>query len=270
VIKKAWRWIRQRLEGQLARHRERAWHRRPRFHPARLNDLRRTAQLVQIFGSDARLTLFKERVSAYQEKPSLENYLRLRRDIPDAEIDVALFGGLDPLFALAEELVKHGIDPILVAGALDASEPAIDELSLRLMECLVARGKLSDTGPGHIEQRRNAISDTLINYLIVIMLEAMEWNESNPIVVPSSLIVLIRDRLCGEFPDLRKTYLSREARDRAALLVANRFRPDETLSVRKLAALAGTSRGTAARWLADPEFQHHVTLCRKILAGEGL
>ena len=128
---------------------------------------------MQIFGSDARLTLFKERVSAYQEKRSFENYLRLRRDIPDAEIDVAL-SRTRPLFALAEELVKHGIDPILVAGALDASEPAIDELSLRLMECLVARGKLSDTGPGHIEQRRNAISDTLINYLIVIMLEAME------------------------------------------------------------------------------------------------
>jgi hypothetical protein len=137
------------------------------------------------------------------------------------------------------------------------------------MECLLAKNSLPSTGTGAIDQRRSAISDTLVNYLIVMMLEAMEWNKSDPIVIPSSLIVLLRERLCGEMPDLRQAYLSRQEKDHAAFLAAEHFRLGDTISVRKLAKLAGVSKSTADRWLADPEFQRSLTLHRKFLAGEG-
>ena len=97
-------------------------------------------------------------MASYQEEPTLENYIRLRREVPEAEIDIALFGGIDPLFHLEPELRKHDIDPQIVYGASDAFVPDMDELSLRLMECLAARDKLPKSVPRHIEMRRNAIA----------------------------------------------------------------------------------------------------------------
>jgi hypothetical protein len=212
--------------------------------------------------------MFRKLAAAYEEEPTLENYLRLRRDIPEAEIDVGLFGGLDQVEILDGELHKHGIAPELVVGSLDAYEPDIDELSLRLMECLVARSKLPKEGPGHITRRQNAISDTIVAYLIAMMLEAIEWNKSNPIVIPSSLIVLIRDRLCGASPDLRKEYLSWQRRKDAASLAAQHFRAEERITVRKLVKLTHVGRSTAQRWLDDPKFHHSVESARRRQAGE--
>jgi hypothetical protein len=245
-----------------------AWHSRHRLHPSDLRDEARTAELVQLLGSIERVEMFRKFAETYQEQPTLENYLRLRRDIPEAEIDVGVFAGLDQIEILEGELNKHGVPAQLVVGSLDAYEPDIDELSLRLMECLVARDKLPNEGPGHITRRRNAISDTLIAYLIAMMLEAIEWNKSNPIVIPSSLIVLIRDRLCGPSPDLRKEYISWQVRRHAASLAAQYFRADEKISVRKLAKLTHVGRSTAQRWLDDPKFHHSVESARRRQAGE--
>jgi hypothetical protein len=200
--------------------------------------------------------------------PSLENYLQLRRSISEAELDVAVSGGMEAVFVLDSELKKHGINPNLVAGALNAFEPDIDELSLRLMECLVAKDKLPKSGPGYIEKRHQAIGDALVDYLIVTMLEAMEWNKSNPIVIPPSLIVLIRDRLCGPSPDWDKLIRSKLEQENAAFLAAQHFKPGEKISYGKLARLAGVSPSTAARWLADPLFQQILDHCRKMVAGE--
>ena len=65
------------------------------------------------------------------------------------------------MFALEDKFRKVGIDPDLIAAALDADEPSIDALCLHLLELLIARDKLPKDGPKHIEKRRNAISDTI-------------------------------------------------------------------------------------------------------------
>ena len=106
-----------------------------------------------------------ERVAVYRKDPSIENYLQVRREFPEVEIQVGQFGGMDALFALEDTFASQGIDPKLVAGALDADEPSIDALSLRLLELLAARNALPKSGPGHIEKRRRAISDATVNYL---------------------------------------------------------------------------------------------------------
>jgi hypothetical protein len=240
-----------------------AWHSRPRLHPSVLRDEARTAELVQLLGSIERVEMFRKLAETYQEQPTLENYLRLRRDIPEAEIDVGVFAGLDQIEILEGELNKHEVLAQLVVGSLNAYE-----LSLRLMECLVARDNLPNEGPGHITRRRNAISDTLVAYLIAMMLEAIEWNKSNPIVIPSSLIVLIRDRLCGASPDLRMEYLSWQRRSDAASLAAEHLPAGEKMTVRKLAKLTHVGRSTAQRWLDDPKFHHSVESARRREAGE--
>lgn len=245
-----------------------AWHSRPRLHPSVLRDAARTAELVQLLGSIERVEMFRKVAETYQEQPTLENYLRLRRDIPEAEIDVGVFAGLDQIEILEGELNKHGVPAQLVVGCLDAYEPDIDELSLRLMECLVAKRKLPKEGSGHITRRRNAISDTLVSYLIGMMLEAIEWNKSNPIVIPSSLIVLIRDRLCGASPDLRMEYLSWQRRRDAVSQAAEHLPAGEKITVRKLAKLTHVGRSTAQRWLDDPEFQRSVEFARRRQAGD--
>src|SRR5258708_26318614 len=109
-------------------------------------------------------------------------------------------------------------------------------------------------GPGHIEKRRGAISDPMVNFLIATMFEALDWHEET-FRVPASLIVLIREQLCGSNPDLYEAYLSREKRKRAAFVAAQCLQPGEKLSVRRLMELTGTRRMTAARWLRDPDFR---------------
>jgi hypothetical protein len=38
---------------------------------------------------------------AYKKDPSIENYVKLLRESPDAEIDIAVFGGMEPLLYAA-------------------------------------------------------------------------------------------------------------------------------------------------------------------------
>ena len=47
---------------------------------------------------------FNEVSKAFKRKPTLENYLALRRAHPDETIEVSVFGGIDPLFAVEDEL----------------------------------------------------------------------------------------------------------------------------------------------------------------------
>jgi hypothetical protein len=243
---------------EVARQRKLAYAGRARIHPSRLQDPGCAGELIEKLGSDARFTLFEGLVSAYEHKPDLESYVRLRREVPEVEIDVGQFGGVEQFLELESELWRRDINATVALGALDADEFDINELSLRLMECLIARAKIPNHGPGHIEKRRGAISDTLVNYLIVMMLESMEWNKENRIVIPSSLIVLIRHQLCGQAPDIRKAYISNEKREQAMFIVAQQSALNKKLSVRALAKLAGVKKSTAAIWLADPQFKARV------------
>jgi hypothetical protein len=77
---------------------------------------------------------FNELSKSYKENPSIEQYVKLRRENPDAEIEISVMGGLDPLFAMEPELKKYGFDPDLVACIMDAAPDAQKELSLQFME----------------------------------------------------------------------------------------------------------------------------------------
>ena len=266
-----------------------AWLRRPRLHTAKFEEVVQDEEMIsqgcaifrlddpeqgthevarKLGWCDYRLDVFTQVVVAYRRNPTIENYVHVRKLFPEVEIQVAQFGGVDSLFALESEFRKQGIDPELVAAALDADEPSIDALCLHLLECLIARGNLPKDGPGHIEKRRNAITVSTVNYLIVEMLEALDYHEET-FRVPASLVVLIRHQLCGLKPDLHEEVLSRQKQENAALTARHRLQPGERLSINKLVKMTGIPRSTAARWLADKKFQRFLESSRR-LAVEGL
>ena len=286
-----WRKILEEVDERFGERAERerlSWLNRPRIHTALIEDVvkdenlatpdaierqqqraRKLDELAKaIHLSGERLEAFKQLVFSYRRKPTIENYVRIRRQFPEVEIQVVRFGGFEILFAFEEEFKKNGIDPQLVVRMLDADEPSIDELSLCLMERLIAKDNLPKDGPGYLESRRNAISEATVNYLIAVMLEALDWNDAE-IRIPASLIVLIRDRLCGTNPDLHTEYLSREHRKNAAIVAGQIFNArGEGISVRKLAKALTVPLSTAARWLADEEFLKWVEFGRKLARGE--
>jgi hypothetical protein len=219
----------------------------------------------QIGWSNHRLDIFTQLVTAYRQNPTIENYVRVRRLFPEVGIQVAEFGGIEPLFALEDDLKKVGVAPDLVAAALDANEPSIDALCLRLLQCLITRENLPKDGPGFIQKRRRAISDSTVNYLIVAMLESYDWHEET-FRVPASLIVLIRHQLCGTSPDLHKEFLSRERRQNVAISVGQRLKPGEKLSINKLRNWTDIPRSTAARWLNDDDFLKWLEFGRRVAA----
>jgi hypothetical protein len=199
-----------------------------------------------------RLARFKQLVLRYEKDPTIANYLQIRRDFPEAEVEVGIFSGIDAPFKLEEKLAGQGFNPLLIVGALDADEHDIDAVCLQLLELLEAKRNLPKEGVGFIEARRKAISDATVNYLIVEILEGIDrcggW-----IRMPASLVVLLREQLCGSNPDVHQLYLTQQRFRQAAFNAGLNFQHKP--SVRKLADTADVSRGTAQRWLADKHFQ---------------
>ena len=290
-------WFDQFLEAwQKKAERERStWSSRPRLHTAIFEDALRDNELEKHFASNniapenaelfarqkdkrrheidrrtanlgwspEQLKLFMEQAVTYRKCPSIENYLRVRHEFPEVEIQVGQFAGMDPLFSLEADLKKQGVDPNLVAGAHDADEPSIDALCLHLLELLAARNQLPKGGPGYIEEHRSAISEATVNYLISMMLEAFDCHDDT-FRVPASLVVLIRHQLCGQAPDLEMMVRLRERQARAAKAAAERLKPGERLSINKLKEWAGIPRTTAERWINDPHFQSSLDSKRKL------
>jgi hypothetical protein len=97
--------------------------------------------------------------------------VRLRRTFGISGADVSRFTAFDP-FTIKAELCQFGIDPWVVSGAMDGDEHQMDELSLRLMETLIEREKIEKRGGSHLQSRRIVISDSLVDFMIVAMMEA--------------------------------------------------------------------------------------------------
>ncbi len=131
----------------------------------------------------------------FKDDPTIDHYLRLRRENPEEEIEVAISGGMEFLIFKLTLLEKFGIDPMRFAGILDADAGDISELSLLLLKHLVERKKAEGTGETHLVGRGRAISDSQVNYMITTMLDAMSW--TGELTISRDLIVLIRHQLGG-------------------------------------------------------------------------
>jgi hypothetical protein len=215
--------------------------------------------------SDQSYAHFQALVDAYQQAPTLANYVRLRRTFGGSGTDVAQFTAFDPLL-IEMELRQFGIEPWLVSDAMNGDDRMIDELALRLMEALIERGKIEKEGTAHIQSRGIAISDALVDYLIIASLETTETYDAP---LPSSLIVLIRERLCGASPDRHKEQVRLQRRQDAIALAALKF-PSGKVSIRSIAALMKVEPSTVSRWFPDGDFQQQVDRFRMSIDAFGL
>lgn len=223
---------------------------------------RKIISAVKKFGwSSRKIVECKKAVSDYTARPSLRKYLRLRKKFPEMEIEINAVTNLNSVLLLKDDFKKENIEPDLVEQALLGSVDGIEALAMRVLELLVLKSLIPKSGPGHIQLRRRSISEAMINYLIVLMMEAFDWNKSIG-RMPRSLVLLVQHHLGGASSDLNATYLARERRSNLIDEVAELLRPGEKLSIRTLARIAGMPRGTAAHWLADNEFKRSIEIAR--------
>ena len=139
-------------------------------------------------------TVSKDLSERFKKAPLIDQYVKLRRENPDDEIEFTTSPGIEWLFNAGTELEQWKIPEELVAGALDADEASICELSLVLLECLVQRREIENSDKPHaVVVRGKAISDSLVNFLIAMMLDALSWNSN--LILPRDLAILIRYQL---------------------------------------------------------------------------
>jgi hypothetical protein len=195
---------------------------------------------------------------AYKSNPSIKLYVQLRRENPDAEIEVAVIGGMDQLFFLAPELERYGFDPSLVESVMDADRAAISELSLRLMEKIIEADSLSRSGATQLARRGQAVPDKLIDWLIAVMLDGLSWNDD--LHIPRDLIVLIRERLSGSNPEYEQASRAHEMRMDAILIGGQLLAQGIKPSFRMLAKFFDVAPSTVKRWFPNGEFTQEVEL----------
>jgi len=202
-------------------------------------------------------------IAKYKETHGIAAYLQIRKKFPEIEIQVPQMLDEEFVFAWHAELEGMQIPPRLVFNIIHPNEPSVDALCLRLLELLAARDALPRSGPGHINKRRAAISDTMLNYLISMILEGYDWRDT-ALRIPASLVVLIRRQLCGPHPKLYYAHRARTYRRFVAMVIGEDFAPGERVSARKLANRYMIPRSTAARWVAEPEFCRELTAVSRI------
>jgi hypothetical protein len=188
---------------------------------------------------------------AYKDDPTIENYVALRRQHPNATIQVAITGALEWVWGNEEILKQFGIDPYMVSGALDADPSDISELSLQLLELIIERKKLEKAGKTHVVSRGVAISDTLVNYLINMMLDALDWNDD--LFIPRDLIVLIRHQTGGAATDWDRVEELKELRTKAIITAVELVAEGKLPTIRAVARKLGVSATTVMRWYPEGE-----------------
>ncbi len=196
---------------------------------------------------------FNEPTLAYKQNPTMETYLALRRADPDAEIEVSPSGGLDTLFGIEPELQKHGFDPSDIAAILDADHEAISKVALQCMEKLIAAKELTSKGETHLVGRGIAVPLALIDWIIMVALDAMSWTEK--LEIPRDLIVLIQNRLGGIKGKHYRHSELRQRKQHALFIAGQMLARGEKPSIRQLARLLGIEPSSVSRWFAEGEFE---------------
>lgn len=218
------------------------------------------------FGSDENGG-FNAVTKAYKTDPSIENYVKLRRQDPTAEIEVGVIGGMDQLFFMAKELEKYGFNPELVASAMDADAEAISELSLQIMEKMIEAKALAKSGKTHLARRGLAIPDKLVHWLIACMLDSLSWNDV--LIIPRDLIVLIRERLGGSNPEYEQASDAHQRRSAAIQIGGQLKARGIEPSFRMIGRILKVSPSTVMRWFPNGEFEREIAVVARWFDADG-
>lgn len=196
---------------------------------------------------------FNEFTKEYKADPSIENYVRLRRANPNAEIEVGVIGGFELMFYMREELERYGIDPDLLGGILDSDQDAISEISLRLMEKIIEARQIEGDGETHLIRRGLAIPERLIDWIICCSLDALSWNED--LTIPRDLIVLVRERLGGSNPQYEQEGQVRKNKSDAEFIAGQLMAQGVTPTFKIFGQVLGVAPSTVKRWFKPGELE---------------
>ena len=189
---------------------------------------------------------------AYKDAPSIELYVKLRRENPDNEIEISFLGGMEALYCLEPELRKFGVDPQLVASTMDADPDAISELSLQIMQKIISARAVARSGKTHLIRRQLAVPNELIDWLVACMLESLSWNDH--LYIPRDLIVLIRERIGGSNSNFKRAVQTYEMRWNAIIIGGRLMAQGVTPTFRLLGRLLGVAPSTVKRWFPKGDF----------------
>lgn len=185
-------------------------------------------------------------------EPTLENFVAFNKNHPGGNLSSSFFPGIDGLFAIDEELQRFEIPTDLLAGVLDGDEQEMSRLAFMLCERLADRRQLERDGASHVQRRRQGISDGLLDYLAIAMLETCATDQLPP---PFPLFVLLRERLVGTNPHLRRqSFQKLRVRD-AICAGALMLKRGETPSIRAIAKVLGLEASTVSRWFPAGDFE---------------
>lgn len=204
------------------------------------------------YGTAASGRGYNDETLDYKENPTIENYVRLRRGDPKAEIEVSITGGIDQLFFMEPELKRFGFDPQMIASVLDADAAAIGEVSLQLMERMIDVRRRKAGGETHLGRRKEVIPEKLVDWLICCALDSLSWNDD--LDIPRDLIVLIRERLGGANREYEKRSDVHHKKQNAAIAAGSLLAQGETPSFHLLARVFKVAPSTVKRWFPNGDF----------------
>ena len=187
----------------------------------------------------------------FKENPSIEEYIRIRREYPSAKLEFYSTGGIEFLFHSQRHLEAVGIDPGIFASSLDGDGSAQSEISLILLEKITQRHKIVKSGKTHVVSRGEAISDSFINYLIGSMLDSIVWNDSE--YISPDLIVLIKAQIRISQSEYEIELKKSQQRSTAIYLAAQMLTRGEIPSYRRIAKILKVEASTVQRWFVDNE-----------------
>ena len=195
---------------------------------------------------------FSSPTEAYKKNPSIENYVRVRRANPSANIEVKSVGGPERLGVMLPELQKLGLSPFLISFAFQGGIAEVSELSLQLLERMIDAKSRRKAGEKALARRDLAVPDRLINSLIVGMLE--EFASTDGPQIPNDLFVLIREMLGSTGPLYQRAEKAREGHSEAILLGGQLMARGETPTLRGVGRLLGVAATTVKRWFPKGDF----------------
>jgi len=204
---------------------------------------------------------------AFKNNPTIENYVKLRRAYPNVTIEIAIHGGIDPLFYMEPELARYGINANDMASVFDADQNAINKIALQLIEKIVERRRLQKKGRTHLVRRGLTIPDNLIDWIINSALDSLSWNDK--LTIPRDLIILIRERLGGPNSEYRKGAQTYHLKSNAALVAGQLKARGIKPTYKMLGEFMKVAPSTVKRWFAPGEFERETDVHASWFDSEG-
>lgn len=201
---------------------------------------------------------------AFRANPTIAQYLAIRTAQPDESVNVeASFAWDEWAISSENELLRFGIDPLTLIGALDGNRNEVSKVCLVLMNALVEKDRLKLANSA-VVARKLAIPDSLVDFIVWLLLEATTYRD---MWLHPDLLILAKERLVGSKPDHIESFQISAKRKRAVQAAAHVVMDGDVPTWRTIAKKLNVAHTTVRRWFEGDEFtdyfKSHVSMWRR-------